>query len=66
MTDNGWPEWKKLVLSKLDTLDRVEENQQIIRQDIAGLKVKAGIWGLVAGSIPVIGAVLMALLTDIL
>lgn len=45
----------------LDTLDRVEHQIDILRADvqqnsidIATLKVKAGIWGLVGGAIPVV------------
>jgi hypothetical protein len=34
-----------------------------VREDIAGLKVKSGIWGLIGGAIPVIATVLIYLLT---
>ena len=57
---NGWAEWKKLVLFQLErntsehrVLDRrVSE----IQTDIAQLKTKAGVWGALAGAIPVLVA----------
>lgn len=53
---NGWNEYQKLVLSKLEEHDKHFENiykaQNAIRIDIATLKVKAGVWGAIAGLIP--------------
>lgn len=52
----GWSAYEKLVLDKLDgldgRLDRLEENQVILRIDVAKLKVKAGLWGGLAGLVP--------------
>jgi len=31
-----------------------DENVDLLRVDVAGLKVKAGIWGAVAGLVPVV------------
>jgi hypothetical protein len=35
-------------------LDRLEEKVDLCRTDIAGLKVKSGIWGGLAGLVPVL------------
>ena len=49
---NGWDEYQKLVLSKLDThegwLRSLTEKQTECRIEIAALKAKAGAWGAVA------------------
>ena len=62
---NGWKEYEKLVLDKLkgleDKTEKIELNQQMIREDIVGLKWRASIWGGVAGMIPVISALLFML-----
>ena len=54
---NGWPSDRTNVLHQLKELhEDVKENGRItikILQDVAALKVKSGIWGLVGGSIPV-------------
>ena len=65
---NGWGEWKRLILASIERQDR--EHSELIRSldavriDLAGLKVKAGIWGALAGLIPVIAAILWTLLGD--
>lgn len=57
----GWSAYEKLVLDRLDTLDdrvgNVEAQIVLARIDIATLKVKAGMWGAVAGMVPAIIAV---------
>ena len=63
--NNGWDEYRKLVLLELKQLNegikdihkkidliQIKEITKI-REDVAGLKVKAGIWGATAGLIPV-------------
>lgn len=56
MPENGWPEYQRLVLSKLDDLKDEQQRQgEVIskmRTDIATLQVKAGVWGGIAGMIP--------------
>lgn len=64
--DNGWNEWKNLVLSELKQLrdgqkDSVSVTQKL-REDIVALKLKAGIWGLIGGSLPVVTLLLIELL----
>jgi len=57
MPENGWNEWSRHVLSELERLsdncDKINEKLMIISSEIASLKVKAGVWGALAGMIPV-------------
>ena len=66
MAPDGWGGYEKLVLSKLDDLDdglhRVEDKVESILIDVAMLKVKAGVWGAVAGLIPASVAVIFMVL----
>lgn len=59
---SGWSSYEKLVMDKLETLeeDIVALNEQVtlMRIDIAQLKIKAGIWGGVAGMVPAVVGVL--------
>ena len=59
-TDNGWAEYSKLVLSELEKHGEKLESisAQIVEhgQELAQLKVKAGVWGALAGSIIGIGS----------
>lgn len=66
--DNGWQawreEWCRNIVNELDRLngycerseewkDKLNERLQALAIEIAKLKVKAGVWGLVGGAIPV-------------
>ena len=55
---NGWKQYQKLVMDKLDEHDEkftnIESKLTQIQVDIATLKVKAGVWGGVAGLVPVV------------
>lgn len=55
---NGWTEYRKLVLKELEDLnvEAIESRKDNIkiREEIAALKVKAGVWGMMGGAIPVI------------
>lgn len=55
---NGWDEYRRLVLSRLDCferkMDRTRDEIVRLREDLAGLKVKAGMWGGLAGLVPVV------------
>ena len=55
---NGWNQYQKLVMDKLDEHDEkftnIETKLTQIQVDIATLKVKAGVWGGVAGLVPVV------------
>ena len=60
---NGWNQYQKLVMDKLTEHDEkftsIEEKLVKLQVDIATLKVKAGVWGGVAGLIPVVIAITM-------
>ncbi len=54
---NGWSVWGKHVLEELKRLNtaqaQIEKQVTRIHIEIATLKVKSGVWGLVGGAIPV-------------
>ena len=56
--DNGWAQYQKLVMEKLEMHDgkfnNIDSKLTQIQVDIATLKVKAGIWGGIAGLVPVV------------
>jgi len=62
LIDNGWKEWSKHVLAELERLndnysklDSVFNSEfRKISVEIAMLKVKSGIWGLIGGTIPIL------------
>ena len=75
---NGWGEYRKLVMTEIERLAREirhERNNgkqvqqhlwdQMLRieKEIATLKVRCGVWGLVGGLIPVVTALLMNKIT---
>jgi hypothetical protein len=65
-TKDGWSEWGRHVLAELERLnlaiDGLDTKLTTVLTDIAVLKIKAGVWGLVGGLIPVtIGLVIMYL-----
>lgn len=72
---NNWHEYKQFVLKELEAFhasvkeinQRVADIREIdvpaLKVEIAMLKVKSGVWGLVGGSIPVCVMLLMKLFT---
>lgn len=54
---NGWNEYQKLVLHELQAhtkeLEKIQTEIKNIHIELATLKVKSGVWGLVAGTVPV-------------
>jgi hypothetical protein len=62
---NGWQEYQRLVLYELkahtDTLGEFGKELTAVKVEIGMLKVKAGIWGLLGGLIPVAVAVVSKL-----
>ena len=60
---NGWNQYQKLVMDKLTEHDEkftsIEDKLVKLQVDLATLKVKAGVWGGVAGLIPVVIAFTM-------
>lgn len=65
--ENTWSAYEKLVMEKLDTLERrvdgVDEKVVMLRIDVAQLKVKSGIWGAAAGMIPALITASIAFMT---
>ena len=61
--NNGWNEWSKYVLKELERLntcyERLDEKLDKVNNDIITLKLKAGVWGALAGAIPVIVTILI-------
>ena len=55
--NNGWEEWRNHVLIELEKNssqhEKIFEAIKETRTEIATLKVKSGVWGAVAGLIPV-------------
>ncbi|QDP58217.1 MAG: hypothetical protein Unbinned1446contig1004_4 [Prokaryotic dsDNA virus sp.] len=64
MTDNGWEQYQKLVLNELtkhgDRLEKMSEQMIKHGEELAQLKVKAGIWGAVSGTVVGIGSFIMS------
>jgi hypothetical protein len=60
---NGWSAWENFVLKKLEEqkkwLVSLSEKQENMRVEMASLKEKAGVWGLLGACIPV--AILLAI-----
>ena len=56
---NDWSEYEKLVIYRLDNLDKSVSN---MREDIITLKVKSGMWGAIGGSVAGIVAAALAAL----
>ena len=56
--ENGWAQYQKLVMEKLDDHDdkfsNIDNKLTQIQVDIATLKVKAGVWGGIDGLVPVV------------
>jgi hypothetical protein len=57
---NGWTEYSKLVLSKMDEhsamLEKLSEQVSSNGRELEALKVKAGMWGALSASVISIGA----------
>ena len=66
--NNGWGQYQKLVMDKLgehdDKFGSIDSKLTQIQVDIATLKVKAGVWGGIAGLIPVVVAIVMFYVTQ--
>lgn len=61
----GWMEYRKLILAELERLSRdiAAGNAKLdeLRLEVAMLKIKAGFWGALAGSVPAVAAALWVL-----
>lgn len=53
--ENGWPEYQRLVMTKLDehgrTLLSIDNRQRGMERKIAQLQVKSSVWGGIAGAV---------------
>lgn len=60
---NGWPEYSKLVMSELEKhgekLEKLSQQMVVHGEDIAQLRVKAGVWGAISGAVMGIGSYIM-------
>ena len=67
MMEDGWIEYRKLILSELESLNRdvkdIKRDIGTIKTEIAMLKVKSGLWGFAAGAIPAALAVILTTLS---
>ena len=61
-TSNGWNQWEKLIVYRLDTLtEGIEELKRLsstlttghikLSEDLVALKIKSGMWGAISGGI---------------
>jgi hypothetical protein len=61
MTDDSWGEYRRLVLSELERVDRsiraLHADVTTIKSEVTALKIKSGVWGLLGGLIPVVVAI---------
>lgn len=55
---NGWSKWENHVLLELKRLNEchgdVNTKLDALMKEVSALKVKAGIWGVIGGAVPVI------------
>ena len=62
VSENSWFAWSKHVLMQLENdakcIATIKQQQALIREEIAALKVKSQVWGLIGGAIP--AAVILA------
>jgi hypothetical protein len=63
--DNDWPEFKRLVLHRLEQQHKdhaeVQAALTAIQVQLATLKARAGVWGAAAGILPALAALLYSL-----
>lgn len=62
---NGWNEWSRHVLAELERhnslLESYNEKLNAITAELVALKIRAGLWGGLAGLVPGIVAILVVL-----
>lgn len=68
--NNGWDKWGAHIQTELGRLadESVKHTEQFgkIREDIAGLKVKATVWGLLGGAVPVVIGLAIYLIRELI
>ena len=68
-TSNGWDEWRNFVILELQRISQTHQELaaevKTLRveaaRELAALKTKAGIWGLLGGLLPVLVAIGIAI-----
>ena len=57
VNNQSWQQWRKWIYEELkrhaEKLETIEQSVNDMKVEIAMLKVKSGIWGLIGGCIPV-------------
>tara|TARA_B100000508_G_C11265430_1_gene183081 strand:+ start:253 stop:483 length:231 start_codon:yes stop_codon:yes gene_type:complete len=65
---DGWSKYEKMVIDKLDEhnnkFNDIESKLTQIQVDIATLKVKASVWGGIAGLVPVVLGLVLFFVTQ--
>ena len=66
MENNSWDSWGRHVLKELESNEtdhrNIMDELAKIRTEIATLKVKSGMWGAIAGAVPVLITLLILLI----
>ena len=64
-TDNGWAEYKREVLGELRSLNirmvSIQTDVVELKVELAKQQVKAGMWGMISGSMSGVGVIIIAL-----
>ena len=64
--ESTWNQYQRLVLSKLDEhqseISQIRSHVVQIRIDVSALKIRAGVWGALAGLLPAIGVAIFWML----
>lgn len=67
-TEDDWREHRQYIVRKLDEqsaeISALHEQVTLMRIDLAMLKVRAGLWGALAGAVPA-GFAILAVLTGV-
>ncbi len=62
--NNEWQDWSKYVLKELERLNNcyssLDTKMQKVREDIATLNVKAGLWGVLGGVAVMVGGIIIS------
>lgn len=70
MPPNEWEQWSIFIRKELERLgdcyEDLRDELSLVRQDIILLKAKAGLWGAIGASIPIILLVVIQLLSKVL
>lgn len=65
-SNNGFDQWKNYIIKELERLLVIEDKVDLLNIEIAKLKVKSGIWGILGGSVPVVLALTIYLIKTLI